>query len=301
MFLYILSGAWISTSLRLARRSGSFPWSFGCRKRWVAPKRVDFVDFVDSIDNMPTVKTKADSLKGFHGPKIKKTILGRTLAKTGGKSGLSLDTDAQGVKIDNVSINEVTNKIEKVTAEIGRQLKGEISKIDPGSGRKIFGFKVIVDRHSIRVEAPTITESGIKAAAQAKPVEFDPHKAGRILVEKMQGAEGGAWTGAELGLLFALTPANLHKRRAEHRIVWWRDAKNRFHYPKWQFNAAGAVLAGVQEVLQTFRSSDEWRVMRYFLAPRHQLDDRAPLDLLRGGKLDRVVAHAKANGEENSW
>jgi hypothetical protein len=57
----------------------------------------------------------------------------------------------------------------------------------------------------------------------------------------------------------------------------------------------------VQEVLQTFRSADEWRVMRYFLAPRHQLDGRAPLDLLRAGEVEKVVAHAKANAEENSW
>ena len=130
---------------------------------------------------------------------------------------------------------------------------------------------------------------------------FDPCDAGRNVVAQLKEAEGGAWTGAELKANFGLTAANLYKRRAEHRIVWWKDAKNQFHYPKWQFNDAGALLPGIREVLQTFRSADEWRVMRYFLAPRHRLNDRKPLDLLREGEVDKVLSHAAAHGEENSW
>jgi hypothetical protein len=130
---------------------------------------------------------------------------------------------------------------------------------------------------------------------------FDPFEAGRKLVIEMQQAEGGAWTGTELHHHWGLTSAVLYKRRKEHRIVWWKDAKNRFHYPKWQFDQAGAPMGGVQDVLQTLRSSDQWRVMRYFLAPWHQLDDRTPLDLLRAGRVAKVVAHAKGHAEENSW
>ena len=140
-----------------------------------------------------------------------------------------------------------------------------------------------------------------EAIEKLPPPQFDPLEAGRQAVLQMQNAEGGAWTGAELEARFGLTPANLHKRRAEFRIVSWKDAKNQFHYPKWQFNPAGVLLPGVQEVLQIFRSSDDWRVMRYFLAPRHQLGDRTALDLLRSGDGDKVVAHAKAHAEENSW
>jgi hypothetical protein len=83
--------------------------------------------------------------------------------------------------------------------------------------------------------------------------------------------------------------------------VFWRNAKHDFHYPKWQFTESGALLHGVPEVLQTFRSQDEWRVMRYFLGPRGQLADRTPLDLLRAGEVEKVVAHAKLHGEENTW
>ena len=121
------------------------------------------------------------------------------------------------------------------------------------------------------------------------------------LVRQMQQAEGGAWTGAELRARFGLTPATLHRRRADHRILFWRDAQETFHYPKWQFTLAGAALPGVQEVLQTFCSSDEWRLMRYFLAPRKQLGDQTPLSLLQREEKDKVIAHARVHGQENTW
>jgi hypothetical protein len=120
-------------------------------------------------------------------------------------------------------------------------------------------------------------------------------------VETAKTTEGGAWTGAELNERFGLNPSTLHRRRKEHRIVFWRDAQHEFHYPKWQFTPTGALITGIDEVLDTFKSSDEWRIMRYFLVPRHQLGERTPLDLLRSGEVAKVLAHAKAHGEENSW
>ena len=117
---------------------------------------------------------------------------------------------------------------------------------------------------------------------------------------RFRTAEGGAWTGQELETRFRLTPATLHRRRKEHRIVSWRDALHHFYYPKWQFTASGALLPGIQDILDKFRSSDEWRVMRYFLTPRGG-GGRTPLDLLRRGEVEKAVAHATAHGEENTW
>ena len=144
------------------------------------------------------------------------------------------------------------------------------------------------------------TTAGV-IAALSKQAAFDPREAGAALVRQMQQAEGGAWTGAELQARFELTPATLHRRRSEHRIVFWRDAKEAFHYPKWQFTPTGALLRGMQEVLQTFRSADEWRVMRYFLTPRKQLENQSPLALLQRDEQDKVIAHARIHGQENTW
>ncbi len=129
----------------------------------------------------------------------------------------------------------------------------------------------------------------------------DPIRAGERLVAELQKAEGGAWTGAELQAKFGLSAAVLHRRRNERRIVFWRDAKHSNYYPKWQFTETGALLSGIQEILQTFRSKDEWRVMRYFLGLRQQLGGNRPLDLLRSGVIERVLTHAREHAEENTW
>ena len=145
------------------------------------------------------------------------------------------------------------------------------------------------------------TSVSVRQNAETVPPPFDPWAVGQRAVGEMKNAEDGAWTGQELRAHFGLTPATLHKRRVEHRIVYWRDAKHDFHYPKWQFTPTGAILPGVQEVLQIFRSEDEWGVMSYFLGKRQQLGDRRPLDLLRQGEKATVLAHAKLNADENTW
>lgn len=121
------------------------------------------------------------------------------------------------------------------------------------------------------------------------------------MIARMRDAEGGSRTGAELFKLYSLTPSTLHRRRKEHRIVFWRDAKHDFHYPVWQFTASGSLLPGVQEVLQIFRSADESRVLAYFLTERNQLDNQSPLTCLRNGEVDKVTAHAGHHHAENTW
>ncbi len=130
---------------------------------------------------------------------------------------------------------------------------------------------------------------------------FSPQEAGERMVTEFQGAEGGAWSGADLKEKFGLSSAVLSRRRKEHRIIYWRDAKHDNFYPCWQFTGSGALLPGIQEILQLFHSHDEWRVMRYFLGVRKQLGNQRPLDLLRSGAADEVIAHARDHAAENTW
>lgn len=136
---------------------------------------------------------------------------------------------------------------------------------------------------------------------RASQTPFDARARGLELVEIAKAAEGGAWSGEDLKRLFSLTPSTLHRRRREHRIVYWRDARHAFFYPRWQFTDSGALLRGIEEVLGAFKSSDEWRIMRYFLTPRNELAGKRPLDLLRAGEVEKVVSHAHAHAAEGSW
>jgi len=170
-----------------------------------------------------------------------------------------------------------------------------------GQGPQTFDFRAVRVGQKIVIKRTHGIHTLPGSRQRTAKHKFDPMEAGRQVVAGMQQAEGGAWTGTELATKYGLTSANLHKRRTEYRIVWWKDARSQFHYPKWQFDVAGALLPGVQDVLRTFKSTDQWRVMRYFLAQRQQLDNRMPLDLLRSGDVERVTAHAKVHAEENTW
>ena len=126
-------------------------------------------------------------------------------------------------------------------------------------------------------------------------------KGAEQIITELQNAEGGAWSGAELRKKFGLGLADLRRRRAEYRIVYWRKGKRAIRYPRWQFTATGIVLPGIQEVLETFHSRDEWRIMRYLLGRRCQLGGLRPLNLLRAGKIERLLAHARSHADENTW
>ena len=173
------------------------------------------------------------------------------------------------------------------------------SEVELDSALRYLVHMRLVERGANHSASDTVkaSPSGSKPSRDA----FDPYAAGERLVEQLQQAEGGAWTGQELQSQFSLTPATLHRRRKEYRIIYWRDAQHGFHYPKWQFTPAGALRPGVQEVLAIFRSEDEWRVMRYFLGERAQLDGCRPLDLLRSDEKEKVLIHAQNHAEENTW
>jgi hypothetical protein len=81
-------------------------------------------------------------------------------------------------------------------------------------------------------------------------------------VAHLCAAEGGAWSGLQLERRFGLGAAVLADGRREYLIVHWQDAHDSFFYPRWQFMENSAILPGIREILQIFRSRDPWRMMR---------------------------------------
>ncbi len=122
---------------------------------------------------------------------------------------------------------------------------------------------------------------------------------GTEVIEKLKAAEGGAINGKRAALLLGTTEAAVRRRWRQYRLVAWQKGKRVF-YPKWQFSGRG-MLAGIAEILQIFRSDDQWRLMRYFLSKRRSLSQKRPLDLLRAGRVAEVLEHAKLHTQENTW
>jgi len=89
-----------------------------------------------------------------------------------------------------------------------------------------------------------------------------------------------------------------HDRHRAGTLLAVKD-KGQWRFPVWQFDPDGpdGVLEGLPEANRALRGpvSDIGRV-RWFITPKPLLDGRTPLEALRSGNVDEVVAEAEALG-----
>ena len=89
-----------------------------------------------------------------------------------------------------------------------------------------------------------------------------------------------------------------HDRQKTGTLLGVKD-RGQWRFPAWQFDPDGpdGVIAGLPEVIRSMRRpvSDVGRV-RWFITPKPLLRGRTPLDALRAGEVDEVVAEAEALG-----
>jgi len=133
-----------------------------------------------------------------------------------------------------------------------------------------------------------------------KKPPFDPYAAGLKAVEILKAADGGAFTEADI-LKKGITSVEIQELCKAGAIVVWRDNENKEHFPKWQFTEQFKVMPGIQKALDIFKSTDQWRIMAYFLGRRVSLGNKTPLKMLQMGLEDQMLKHAQFHFEENTW
>lgn len=111
-------------------------------------------------------------------------------------------------------------------------------------------------------------------------------------------AEGGTLSATEVSRLLGCSRQAVDKQRRTGRLLGLRVGAT-WRYPAWQF-ADGQPLAGLREVLAALRSPSPWTVAAFLLSRHARLGDRRPLDLLRRGEQDAVLAAARAYGEHGA-
>ena len=122
---------------------------------------------------------------------------------------------------------------------------------------------------------------------------------GEVVRRKLAAGEGGSTSTARAARRLGVSQATVLRRWRRHRLIAWKHGIV-VRVPVWQFSG-GKMVSGTEEVLQIFRSEDQWRLLRYFLGKRVSLGGRRPLDLLREGKAAEVIAHAKRYAADNTW
>jgi hypothetical protein len=116
---------------------------------------------------------------------------------------------------------------------------------------------------------------------------------------ELRDAEGGGLSDAEFGERMGLgSRETIRQYREKGRIFGWLKGSRSYRYPAWQIHRK-ELLPGLPEVLAVLRQKGlhPLSIAGYFLTPSDGLDDVRPLDLLREGKIDPVVADAQRYGD----
>ncbi|MBI4661221.1 MAG: hypothetical protein HY735_20555 [Verrucomicrobia bacterium] len=119
--------------------------------------------------------------------------------------------------------------------------------------------------------------------------------------QQLAEAEGGSLSSEEVARLLRISKTAVLKRLDTGRLLAWREERlQAARFPRWQFDAHGHVLGGLEEVLEILNQDerlDAWGKILFFLQSKSSLGDRRPLDLLREGKLKDVCLAAQTNVE----
>lgn len=114
-------------------------------------------------------------------------------------------------------------------------------------------------------------------------------------LKELVAAEGGHMSAREAAFRLEVSVEVLENMYQAHQVVGMMiDGELRVF--RWQFDADDRLLAGLGEVLRALdgmHGQDDAGRLLFFLQPRHSLNRRRPLDLLRDGEIERVVWSAR--------
>jgi hypothetical protein len=116
---------------------------------------------------------------------------------------------------------------------------------------------------------------------------------------ELRNAEGGGLSDAEFAeRLGVASRETIRQYRAKKQIFGWPKGARNFRYPAWQI-LDHKFLPGLAEVLNILHEKhlSPLAIIGIVLTPMRDLNDNRPLDLLRQGKIARVVAALQRYGD----
>jgi hypothetical protein len=149
----------------------------------------------------------------------------------------------------------------------------------------------------------------IKSIGETLSSELDYEGAYNLLKIRSLGVddevlaqEGGALSDAEFAKrLRQKSRQTVHNYRETGKIFAVPRGSRNFLYPAWQIYR-GALLKGLDSVLHVLneKRTPPHSIVDFFLTEAEALEGKRPLDLLRAGGVDEVVAHAHRYGDIGS-
>jgi hypothetical protein len=116
----------------------------------------------------------------------------------------------------------------------------------------------------------------------------------RILIE-----DGGMLSAEKVGEVLTISRQAVEKRRKAGKLIGVSLGRRGYGYPAWQFSERG-TLPGLEAVLDALKPHDAWTKLVFFTSENAATDGKKPLDVLRSGDVEKVVAAARTYGEQGA-
>jgi hypothetical protein len=120
-------------------------------------------------------------------------------------------------------------------------------------------------------------------------------EAKRKLIEE----HGGTLTAEKAAEILGITRQAVDKRRRAGTLIGLTTGRYGYRYPIWQFTQSGAVV-GLEDVLTALASHDEWMQAAFLISKNPRLSGRTPIEMLKAGKLEKVLDAAQVYGEHGA-
>jgi hypothetical protein len=120
--------------------------------------------------------------------------------------------------------------------------------------------------------------------------------------DELLDAEGGGLSDTEFASRLRIrSRETIRQYREKQRIFGWRKDLRSYRYPAWMIYR-NHLLPGLDKVIAvlTHKGLQPLSMVSYFLTPSNDLGDLRPLDLLRKGQIEEVVADAERYGDIGS-
>lgn len=148
----------------------------------------------------------------------------------------------------------------------------------------------VMRKVSEEIELPTVTADAAFERVQLRSLGAD---------DELRNAEGGGLSDAEFGARLGISSREtVRKYRLNNSIFGYLKGLRTYRYPAWQIHH-GQLLPGLDRVIAILvhKRLQPLSMISYFLTPSSDLDENRPLDLLRKGQAEDVVADAKRYGD----
>jgi hypothetical protein len=116
---------------------------------------------------------------------------------------------------------------------------------------------------------------------------------------RMLTDEGGILSAEKVGEVLTISRQAVEKRRKAGRLIGVSLGRRGFGYPAWQFSERG-TLPGLEVALDALKPHDAWTKLVFFTSENAVTDGKKPLDVLRSGDIEKVVAAAQTYGEQGA-